>query len=155
MRAHNQQSGFSLIEVTLALVVVSVGLLGIFHLFPAGLRASADATAETRCGQFADEVFNQIYAEAAAATNTAGFGALFGLGGTINIGTAPTIKLNGFGKVQYPILAEANLEEYIRYKATSILDADGRRASVELNLLYGGVGGFTNTFYTEVYNFGM
>lgn len=156
-----KESGFSLIEVTLALAVVALGLLGVFHLFPVGLRASFDATAETRVGQFADEVFNQLYAEASAETDTAAWSGVFA--GALDIDLDESrIYPNGtsFGGdilldgrtmlVEYPV----DSEEYLRCRVWSGT-TDGLLATAKLDVAYGRVGGFTNTFYTEVYNFGM
>ncbi len=150
------RSGFSLIEVTLALVVVGLGLLAVFHLFPTGLRAGIDATAETRCAQFADEVFNQVYAEAAVRTNTATFLELFeGPDDEVDIDLSGDVRLNGSGSLQYPANADSGYEEYVRYRCEAGVDDDDRRASVELRVSYGRAGGFTNVFYADVYNFGM
>ncbi len=155
-RQNRAQAGFSLIEVTLALVVVGLGLLAVFHLFPTGLRAGIDATAETRCAQFADEVFNQIYAEAATRTNTSAFVSLFdGSDDEVSIGLSKDVDLNGSDWVQYPASADSGYDEYVSYRCDSRVDTDDRLGSVELRVAYGRTGGFTNTFYTEVYNFGM
>jgi prepilin-type N-terminal cleavage/methylation domain-containing protein len=56
------KSGFTLVEVALALLVLSVGLLALFSLFPAGLRLNKQATDETQAALFADEVLNGIRA---------------------------------------------------------------------------------------------
>ncbi|MBU0677531.1 MAG: hypothetical protein KJ626_05385 [Verrucomicrobia bacterium] len=68
-------AGFTLVEVTLALMVVAVGCLAVLGLFPSAMRAVKAATDETRIVGFADEVFNSFRAiygtEALAAyTNT-------------------------------------------------------------------------------------
>lgn len=64
-----RSSGFSLIEVTLALLVVGVGLLALLGLFPVGLRESGLATADTSQSIFANGVLNAIHANAAEITN--------------------------------------------------------------------------------------
>ncbi|MBN1676460.1 MAG: hypothetical protein JXR37_35780 [Kiritimatiellae bacterium] len=56
--------GFNLVEVTLAMLIVAVGLLSVFSLFPSGLDANAKAIADTHSAIFAEEVFNGIRAEA-------------------------------------------------------------------------------------------
>lgn len=56
------RSGFSLVEVCLAIAVVGIGLLGVFSLFPAGLtmnKMNTDATVST---MFAEDVFNVFHA---------------------------------------------------------------------------------------------
>jgi hypothetical protein len=59
------RAGFSLVEVALAVLVVGIGLLGVFSLFPAGLRSSESDTEDTRRGLFIDTVFNGMRANAA------------------------------------------------------------------------------------------
>jgi uncharacterized protein (TIGR02598 family) len=56
--------GFSLIEVVLALLVVAVGMLGVFSLFPSGLSMSKDITDEVRASAFAEELFTAYEAQA-------------------------------------------------------------------------------------------
>jgi len=57
--------GFSLVEVTLALMVMAIGILSIMSLFPAGLDQNARSIADTHAAFFAEEVFGglQAYAE--------------------------------------------------------------------------------------------
>jgi prepilin-type N-terminal cleavage/methylation domain-containing protein len=64
-----RRSGFSLIEVTLALLVVGVGLVALLGLFPVGLRESGLATADTSQSIFANGVLNAIHANAGEITN--------------------------------------------------------------------------------------
>lgn len=58
-------SGFSLIEVSLAMMVMAIGILSILALFPAGLDQGARSLADTHAALFAEEVFAglQAYAE--------------------------------------------------------------------------------------------
>ena len=65
-----RRSGFSLIEVTLALLVVGVGLVALLGLFPVGLRESGLATADTSQSIFANSVLNAIHANAGEITNS-------------------------------------------------------------------------------------
>ena len=57
-------AAFSLIEVTLALLVVSIGILAVMGLFPMGLDQSAHAEEDTRMALFADETLNSLRAYA-------------------------------------------------------------------------------------------
>jgi len=66
-----RHSGFSLIEVTLALLVVGVGLVALLGLFPVGLRESGLATADTTQSIFANGVLNAIHANAGEITTWA------------------------------------------------------------------------------------
>ena len=155
MRTHSSRgkmsdSGFSLIEVSLALMVVGFGLLGIFHLFPAGLRASFDATAETRIGQFADEVLNELHAMGAdvSAGNWSG---VYGSSEAVTLYGGASIPLDGSeALVQYP----QGSGEYMRCECETEFVPGNRLVEVTLRVRYGRAGGYTQTFYTEVYNFG-
>lgn len=55
-------SGFTLIEVALAVLVVAIGVLGVIALFSHGLNASAKAVADTHASMFAENVFNGLRA---------------------------------------------------------------------------------------------
>lgn len=63
---HHLRSGFSLIEVTLAIGVLSVGTLALMALFPMGLKESSDAQSDMRQAIFADFVLSCASAAAAA-----------------------------------------------------------------------------------------
>ena len=54
------RSGFSLVEVTLALLVVAIGLTATFALFPEGLKATRSAVDDTEIGMFAEYVFTTL-----------------------------------------------------------------------------------------------
>ena len=58
------QAGFSLVEVTLALMVMAIGILSIMGLFPAGLDQNARSIADTHAAFFAEEVFGGLQARA-------------------------------------------------------------------------------------------
>ncbi len=58
------RAAFSLIEVNIALLVVSVGLAALLVLFPVGLRESGLATADTTEAVFATRMLNAIQANA-------------------------------------------------------------------------------------------
>lgn len=53
-------SGFTLVEVALAVVVVALGILAVFGLLSAGLDQSSKAIAETEAAIFADNVFHGL-----------------------------------------------------------------------------------------------
>ena len=69
-RLHGPSSAFSLVEVTLALMVMAIGILSIMSLFPAGLDQNARSIADTHAAFFAEEVFGGLHAK--AETNWAG-----------------------------------------------------------------------------------
>jgi uncharacterized protein (TIGR02598 family) len=65
MKANNYKcclAGFTLIEIALALLVVSIGIMAVLGLFPAGLDANRRAIEETRAAIFADDVMNSYRA---------------------------------------------------------------------------------------------
>jgi len=60
------KSGFSLVEVNLAIFVVAIGLLTLFTLFPAGLKEGEAGHADTQTSLFADYVLTTLRTEALA-----------------------------------------------------------------------------------------
>ena len=56
-------------EVNLALLIMSIGLVGILTLFPVGLRQGDTATSDTTESAFADLVLNAMRANAQMVTN--------------------------------------------------------------------------------------
>jgi prepilin-type N-terminal cleavage/methylation domain-containing protein len=63
------RAGFSLIEVNMALLVVGIGLAALLGLFPAALRESSLASADTSQSLFADQILNMLHANASSITN--------------------------------------------------------------------------------------
>jgi len=61
--------GFTLIEVSLAVLVVGLGLLTVFSLFPSGLRSAEEGSADTKSGLCADTILNGMQGNAATITN--------------------------------------------------------------------------------------
>ena len=72
------RAGFSLVEVTLALLVVAIGLTATFALFPEGLRMTRASVDDTECAMFAEYVFTTL--DLTAGKYPGGFG---GAGWTI------------------------------------------------------------------------
>lgn len=64
MKTRSKRKGFTLVEIALALLVISIGLLALFGLFPVGLEANKAALDETRAALFAEEVLNGVRAQA-------------------------------------------------------------------------------------------
>ena len=60
MRKEAEKSGYSLVEVTLALLVVAIGMTATFALFPEGLRATRAAVSDTEVALFAEYVFTTL-----------------------------------------------------------------------------------------------
>ena len=61
--------GFSLVEVSLALLVVSVGILGAFAMIPAGLRTNKAGIDDTKSAMLAESIFETLRAQAWVSTN--------------------------------------------------------------------------------------
>lgn len=57
------RSGFTLVEVTLAILVVAIGLMAVFALFPAGLNLNKRAIDDTQAALFAEEILNGLRAK--------------------------------------------------------------------------------------------
>ena len=59
----NKENGFSLIEVNMAVLVVGLGILVLFGLFPSGLREGENGIVDTHCALFAETVLEGLRAE--------------------------------------------------------------------------------------------
>ncbi len=62
MRRKQRNSGFSLIEVNLAILIAAGGLISLFSLFPVGLRQSVMSQADLHQAAFASSFFEVIAA---------------------------------------------------------------------------------------------
>ena len=60
-----RRDGFSLMEVSMAVLLVGVALLALFSLFPLGLRESDLAVADTHETQFAEHILSSLEGNAA------------------------------------------------------------------------------------------
>lgn len=65
------KAGYSLVEVTLALLVVAIGLTSTFSLFPEAMKNTRAAVSDTEVALFADYVFSTL--AVGAAVDGAGF----------------------------------------------------------------------------------
>ncbi len=70
-RCLDTRSGYSLVEVTLALLVVAIGITATFALFPEGLRAARASVDDVEIGMFSEYVFTTL--ELAAALDGEGW----------------------------------------------------------------------------------
>ena len=59
-KCQKSSAGYSLVEVTLALLVVAIGLTATFALFPEGLKATRAAVDDTEIAMFAEYVFTSL-----------------------------------------------------------------------------------------------
>ena len=67
MAGHRRQTGFTLVEVLVALLVLSIGLLGIAALHTAGMRATQTAGARTQATILAYDIIDRMRANRAEA----------------------------------------------------------------------------------------
>jgi hypothetical protein len=114
----------------------------VFSLFPFGLRASADATAETRVAQFAEQVFAAYRAEAARKPDHSSWANTFS--GSVDIGGF-NVGPGSNRTADYP----PGTTERVKY--TLSLSVSGGTAKGTLTASYGEFGGSAYTFYTEYY----
>ena len=73
-RRAKQQRGFSLVEVLVALIVLSVGLLGIAAMYVETLRANRDALVRTQAIALASDLADRIRSNRIPANNYSGTG---------------------------------------------------------------------------------
>ncbi|HUI08250.1 MAG TPA: prepilin-type N-terminal cleavage/methylation domain-containing protein [Verrucomicrobiae bacterium] len=75
-RTLKASSGFSLVEVTIALAVMAIGLVAILGLLPRGVQSSRNAADNTLAATIAHDVFNAIRTQpfTAVSLNAYGFG---------------------------------------------------------------------------------
>lgn len=150
MNAVGQKSGFTLVEVALAVLVVGLGLLAIFGLFPSGLRSVESSTGDTRSGLFAEVAFNGMRGRAAEVTgwgnwtNPATIGDMIwqSLPGPVNLVTGAVVA------VQFPV----GSGDYLRYRLDVTRNPAGyftALLNVEDGQYPSGILPSPNTFYTE------
>lgn len=68
------RSGFSLIEVNMAVFVMAIGIVGLLSLFPAGLRESMQSRADLKQVMFSEYVLALVSAKAADPAFSGDFG---------------------------------------------------------------------------------
>jgi len=167
MKSHRrQQAGFTLIEIALALLVASVGMIGILALFPAGIQMSKMVADETHAALFAEQVMNGIRAQASTSRWDR-------VGTSIDL-PAPTpdvwnnpnllrVRPTGgaFRTLRYetPGSMAGGTDVYLDYSVRynlRIQDIDNLRKAVYLQIRPGEYGDTeTHAFYMELYNHGQ
>lgn len=149
------RSAFNLVEVSLALLVVAVGILSVLSLFPAGLDQSARSADETHAAQFAEEVFGGL--RAWAETNSYGI-TNYSVPGATNMWNAEMeeISVTGTNILTNVYKLDDIYDHAFRYKLSiANLNEDGSIMSASLNVYPGQFGSLSNSifFYTEFYDF--
>ena len=169
MRSRKKKQGFTLMEIALSLLVLSVGLLALFGLFPAGLQMNKQAIDETQAALFAEEVLNGVRARAAITRWDRIRTAIQLPPPAPDIWHQPqnltieatgtewrTLRYEKLGTREVGGTRERYLDYGIRYRL-EIVDVDARRKAVRLYVRPGEFGPEEPEyfFYTELYNHGQ
>jgi len=158
----NAKSGFSIVEVALALLGVGVGLMGVFSLFPQGTDLNRKSIQDTQIGLFAEYVLNGFRYQAEQVQwddvdNSSAF-KISALGTKWAWDGAPEVVAgSGVKAIVYRPYQKSDIEEMAFRYEFQVYSVAGRpdvKAFV-LNVWPGQFGVLvgTNVFYTEVYNY--
>lgn len=138
------KSGFTLIEVSLAVLVVGLGLLTVVSLFPAGLRSAEEGAADTKCGLFADTVLSGMHGNAAMITNWSDWSNASTFSGDVLAGLS--LSTGSVVPVGFP----AGGSETNRYRLTlNVADPNCYSATLEVWSGQHGPLTYPSVFYTE------
>jgi len=147
--------GFSLIEVMLAVLVVSVGVLAILSLFPMALDQNSRAIASSQSALFADEVLNGLRACA-----DANWGALDGNAA----GGLPIVAQDRFPGIWAVIVTNTVwtniysndigvVNHALRYQLTLTSTGNIKKATLKVwQGQFGATGVAPGVYYTEFFN---
>src|SRR5437588_6943352 len=86
-RRRARTRSFSLIEVVIALGVITVGIVGILAVFPTALQTGHSAQDETRAAHIAQSVFGSLVAQASSQFSNVQI--------PLSAGVSPSINLRG------------------------------------------------------------
>jgi len=144
MAGKGGRTGFTLIEVALAVLVLGVGLLAVFSLFPSGLRSAEEGADDTKCGLFAETILNGMHGNAATITNWSDWCNTSTFLGDVTSGVV------GATASFVPVVFPSGGTEKNRYTLT-INTSDSNRYSATLQVVNGEHGALTypSVFYTE------
>ena len=163
MSISSKTTGFTLVEIALALMVVSVGLLAVFSLFPAGMAANKQAIDDTYGAMFAEELFYGYRAQVSRSdwedirnlqvpARSADMWA-------VSAGEQDIRPNSGWQTVRYIPAGVAAIDFAVRYNLVvePVPGNESRRAYATLEVLFGEVGPTNNPirFYTEFLNTSM
>lgn len=165
MQRHRNRDGFSIVEVALALLVVGVGLMGVFSLFPQGMDMNRKSIQDTQIGFFAEYVLNGFRYQSEQVswdqvTDNSSF-KISPLASKYSWDDSSDITIaagSGVKSVVYRVKVDDSIEEMAFRYEFRVFDVAGRpdvKAFV-LNVWPGEFGKLvgTNIFYTEVFNYG-
>lgn len=100
--------GFTLIEMLIAIVIISVGLAGVLMAFNVAVKSSADPLVHKQMLSVAEEMMEEVLLKPFAAN-----------------GTAPTNSLSGCGGAPARRADFDDVADYHNYQTTGICDIDG------------------------------
>ena len=150
MSKHRYQNGFSLIEILLALLVVSVGILSITGLLGTALDSSTKAHSDVELVSFSDMIFNYCH----STTNWSGIP----ISGSINVpgydSQSANIRIGSLDRFTCKASDSGGGTKGI-YTVSYILNASesGNMKTLSLRVWPGySTNGPSRTFYTEIYN---
>lgn len=151
-----RKDGFNLIEIALAIFVLSLGLLAIFGLFPHGLGMADIARQETQSGMFAESVFGALHAGHAAADTWLPGAVAFELDEVKAAGGGNHVIRNTSEpqEVRFPAHTDPRHQTYLRYSLElGALDNHDQVGTALLRVRPGRRGDQVHIYYTEFYPF--
>lgn len=160
MRYSCNKLGFSLIEVNLAILLIAVGLLALFSLFPLGLKESERGLADTQEAMFADTVLSVMEGNALNMTNWSDWANSAGFRQKVLAGISLSKPIVAVETINKDDPAETLVfPKDSRYKIRYKLQVNGSedRKSATLYVMHGEYGNFklASVFYTEFVYTGM
>jgi hypothetical protein len=162
---NNGRCGFSLVEVNLAVLLVGIGLLVLFSLFPHGLRENELGIQDTHEAMFAEHVLNGLESNADDIMEWSTWSDNTKFASAVKEGVYPLdsygdeIKAVGDG-AEFPEregMDDSAVLRKMRYELV-LGGLQGRRRPVMLKVKSGIYGTFTDgyrSYFTELYYSGM
>lgn len=154
MRYRSNKFGFSLIEVNLAILLIAVGLLALFSLFPLGLKEGERGLADTQEAMFADTVLSAMEGNALSMTNWADWKDLVRFRAEVKKGIT-VVGISADDVLQENVIFPEESRYKLRYKLK--IEGNGPHKTAMLYVMHGDYGDFklASVFYTEFVYTGM
>ncbi len=162
------QSGFSLVELAVAMFAMSIGIVAVFTLFPSAMRSVSIAQEDTVSHMFSEMVFSSLRSEALGMERAAwddfenqafpipelGWMTVSSDQGNLNLSaTGDEIEVTF---ISQPAGVSAGvINHMVRYKLTVTEGATDRSRIFVLDVIGTSVGGQSTRFATEVFRFRM
>lgn len=151
--------GFTLVEVALAILVVSVGLLTVFALFPSGLQLQKNAIDDTQAAMFAEMTLDGVRAELVtnptAWSNMVSKVSISMIAPTRWVNQSSSIKFTGSTWQEIAFSKTASDNEYKYSYKLELIPIDDFRKGISLTVRPSISSTNQRSFYTEVYDVGM